>query len=175
MNVMNLWPLRAWRWVVSWYAAPKLGWSRRAVSIWGGGSLKTGERPQDLQFACNVLPEYPRARVVVLTISGFYPPGSAGNGHAEVIDNWVTDRINEIRPAALLFDLTGLDYVWGDSMLCLTGPLSDGIPTVYVAIGRTADALKSLFVFWPDWEAEKPQIFHDRGDALRYLEGKRPR
>ncbi len=84
---------------------------------------------------------------------------------------WVADRICEIQPAAVLFDLTGLDYVLGDPMLRIADPLYRGISAAYLATGRTAGALESLFdVFRPDWEEEKPQIFEDRGEALRYLE-----
>jgi hypothetical protein len=163
--------LRAWRWVVSWAAAPALGWSRRMTCIWSGGSLKVGERPQDLSFKCEILPEYTEARVVAFAIMGFCPPGTAGSKHAAVMMRWVEDRINEIQPAAVLFDLTDLDYVWGNNMMLITNPLLRGIPTVYLATGRTAKALNSLFeAFCLDWGKNQPKVFQDRGEALEYLE-----
>jgi hypothetical protein len=176
MNSINSWPLRAWRWAVSWFLAPRLGWSRRAVCVWGGGSLKVRERPKNLHFKCNLLSDHPKTRVLTLTISGFYPPGSAGNEHGTAIEKWVTDKIRESQPAAVLYDLTGLDYVWGDEMFGITGPLSSGILVVYLATGRTAKALNSLFLaFWPGWRKKERRIFQDRDEALLYLKAQLPR
>lgn len=164
MNVFNLWPLRVWRWAVSWI--PFSGWSRRTRSIWISGPLKTGERPEDLHFDFDILPDNKGGQILTAAISGFYPPGSAGNEHARVMQNQVSNKINEIQPSAVLFDLSGLDYVWGDTICCLAvTTIQHSLPSCIYATGRTATALEGIFsIFKPH-----VKLFRDHENAIVYL------
>lgn len=79
--------------------------------------------------------------VLVVSFSGTIPPGSEGNPDAAAGRDYIEAHLTQDH-AALILDLTRLDYVFGDSIgsWFLRHPL----PTRLVATGATGDAVRSL-------------------------------
>ena len=150
-----------------------MGWSQRSLSTWCGADLKDGERPEDLRLEVAPLGGGAGGPIVGLGIIGFYPPGSAGNEHAEAIKRRVADLRSGFAPAAVVIDLTRMDYVWGNGLGGALMPLfsrTDGRSPVValVATGRTGKAVRSFF---DDRTSELLglRVFDDREAALRHL------
>lgn len=55
--------------------------------------------------------------VLILSVTGKYPDGSLGNGHAHYIGIMAIQGLQAFKPEAFILDLTELDYRWGNSLL----------------------------------------------------------
>ena len=104
---------------------------------------------QEIAVAAGTLEATQAGPIVSLSFSGYYPPGSMGNEPWAKARDQAERLIADFSPAALLFDLTDLDYVWGDSiagLFCLIYKNKKQRPKAacLVARGRTAVALKTL-------------------------------
>ena len=106
----------------------------------------------DLESETRVLAERGRAQIVCIAFRGTYRPGSLGNPMAAAMRDRVVETLQDYQPAAVLFDLTGLDYVWGDAVCGIVLPVlrlrrsaPASCPTCLVAVGKTAQALEPLF------------------------------
>lgn len=86
--------------------------------------------------------------LIVVRYAGVYPRGSAGNEFANAMSRFLVGALFESKAAAVIFDMTALDYRWGDSICALALPLLDAErrfrPAAIVATGGTADALCAL-------------------------------
>ena len=114
--------------------------------------------------------------ILLLSYEGFYPYGSKGNDIAHFMSNFAREAYSLYLPRAILFDLTCLEYEWGDAICGLVQaivrerhelPLS--IPTCVVARGETYEALKPLFdsIFLFHWAGSR--LISERDEALAYL------
>ena len=114
--------------------------------------------------------------VLLLSYEGIYPYGSQGNEIASGMARHALEAYCQYLPKAIMFDLTHLDYVWGDAICGLVGriaherhemPLS--IPTCVLARGETYEALKPLFdsIFLFHWAGST--LISERDEALAYL------
>jgi len=90
--------------------------------------------------------------------------------------HYVYDVVAKHSPAGVMFDLTGLDYVWGARIFGIVWPLWDRkIPAIkpmcVVATGRTAEALQPLF--GPNmWGVFGLKFFDNLDDGLIYLKNR---
>jgi hypothetical protein len=85
-------------------------------------------------------------RVLVLKANGVLAAGSEGNADAAQGLAYLRSRL-EPGHDALVLDLTGLDYVWGDAIgawWIVPARLRPGIAVRVAAGGRTARALATL-------------------------------
>ena len=78
----------------------------------------------------------------------------------------------ECPPAAVLFDLTGLDYAFGDAINSLALLVRDGEsfgPGAVLAAGATAEAIRPLF--GPNWllGVSGMPLLEDEAAALAFL------
>ena len=111
-----------------------------------------------------------------MVFGGTYAPGSEGNDFAREMVNYLRTTLHEVHPVAVLFDLTALEYVWGDAIAGLAMPLMEQdkplhfLPSAIVAAGPTALALKPLLE--PRWALGLAgmKLFGARKEALAYLE-----
>lgn len=86
-------------------------------------------------------------RIIIVRFAGTYPPGSAGNDFAREMVNYLRSVLSEVAAGGVVFDLTFLEYEWGDAIGSLAFPLLRGDkprPAAIVAHGQTASALKPL-------------------------------
>ncbi len=78
-------------------------------------------------------------------MNGVLKPGSSGNGDAAVLRRHVIEAIRDNGKAVVL-DMLGLEYVFGDYMGGIFLPLlKSKLPFVIVASGGTKEALIALF------------------------------
>jgi hypothetical protein len=118
--------------------------------------------------------ETPKGPIVALVFRGTYRPGSAGNEFAQEMISFLNSVLADENPAAVMFDLTALDYVWGDGIARLAMPLLDkssrSRPAAIVAIGGTAVAIKPLLQ--PGWlpSLAGMRLFDSRREAVAYLQ-----
>lgn len=129
------------------------------------------------------LAETPAGPLLAVVFGGTYAPGSEGNAFAREMVDYLRSILSDRKPAAVLFDLTALDYVWGDAIGGLAIPLMEKdeesgtrfLPSAIVATGQTARALRPLlerrFVFG----LAGTKLFGTRQEAVAYLETVRPR
>lgn len=108
--------------------------------------------PADLGCTTEILGEARQGTLLRIAFEGAYPPGSTGNEAAELMRREVGEAVVLFRPAAVLLDVRGLEYTWGDAIggiaFALAGsnrtfPLAT--PTSVLAVGRTAEAMRPLF------------------------------
>jgi hypothetical protein len=110
--------------------------------------------------------------ILEVVLSGRYPPGSFGNPHAARMMELARRIVEQERPAAVLFGLRRLDYVWGDAIFGLISAVADPahetfLPACILAEGRTASALNGLCqCFWDMGIG----LFRDRANAEAYLQ-----
>lgn len=122
--------------------------------------MSEGAAPPGLTIGKPELRQTRYGGVLRLAYAGHYPPGSEGNATADAMIRHTVETLGAHDPAAvgaLLFDLTGLAYAWGDAIAGLplrlrftSGPQAGAWPStprpnVMVAAGQTAAALRSLF------------------------------
>lgn len=87
--------------------------------------------------------------IMMIAFGGAYPLGSYGNEVAASMKKFVSEVIASDDPAAVLFNLTKLDYEWGDAIMGIVMPLvraDQSIrPSCVHATGNTAQALVPMF------------------------------
>ena len=83
--------------------------------------------------------------VLVVAFAGTIPPGSEGNEDAGIGTDYIEAHLSGDH-AALVVDLTDLDYTWGNFVggWCVAPAKRWGIPVRFVAAGQTAKALLGL-------------------------------
>jgi len=117
--------------------------------------------------------ELPEGPVLAISFRGVYPPGSLGNEHAREMYDYVAEVMTEMRPVAVLFDLTSLDYVWGDAIatiiIALRTETKTFPPPRIVANGPTGQALGTLLTTTHILQATGGDLFESREDGLAYL------
>lgn len=84
-----------------------------------------------------------RQDVLVVSFAGTIAPGSEGNADAAVGGDYVGTTLTR-EHAALVVDLTDLDYVFGNYIGSWFLPAAKRIPVRLVAAGRTAKLLMGL-------------------------------
>jgi hypothetical protein len=122
--------------------------------------------------------ETPGIPLLAVVFGGRYAPGSEGNEFAREMVRYLRATLNEVQPAGVLFDLTMLDYVWGDAIGELAIPLMGKgrngpphfLPSAVVATGQTAHALKPLLQPKFILGIAGVRLFGTRKKAVRYLE-----
>jgi hypothetical protein len=107
--------------------------------------------------------------IVPVAFAGDYPAGSEGNGCAAEMVSYLRSVLATTNAAAVLFDLRGLQYTWGDAIgglaLVLLRERAARIrPSAIVASGRTARSLEPLLgprfilAWWaPECSAPSPR------------------
>jgi hypothetical protein len=126
-----------------------------------------------LTYSHELALDSPRGPVVAISFRGAYPAGSQGNGHAAAMRDYIAGVVAEGAPAAVLFDLTGLQYTWGDGICSLAIPLRVGqqtfIPFCLVASEPTATKLAPLL--GPSFllGLAGGRLFPTRPEGLSYL------
>jgi hypothetical protein len=130
----------------------------------------------DLHSDSSVLSETAKGPIVGIAFRGTYPPGSAGNPMAAVMRQYVEEGLALHQPAAILFDLTQLDYVWGDAVSRIALPILQQrqiapatCPVCVVAAGKTAEALKPLFAPTFFFGIARAQLAGSIDEGLRIL------
>ena len=142
-----------------------------------------GSRMTEFDASYERIAETPKGSIVGVVFRGTYPPGSAGNEFANEMVRFLRSVLAETNPVAVLLDLTGVDYIWGDSIAGLALPLFEGgkgiaalprpgaaIPGAIVAIGRTASALKPLLEPLVLLGLASVRLFGSRQEAVAHLE-----
>ena len=94
--------------------------------------------------------------ILCVKYEGHYPPGSEGNDVAKAMTKYAVESYGRHSPDAVMFDLTELEYIWGDAIAGIAVALIQHthecpllFPACVVARGRTYKALKALFE--PKW------------------------
>ena len=99
-------------------------------------------------FLSQSIVETPDGRILKISFAGNLQEGSAGNDEAAEMKRIIEKSVAEASPDAVVFDLSELQYSWGDAFCQIALPLrrSDGTfrPSCIVAIGKTADSLSAL-------------------------------
>ena len=62
-------------------------------------------------------------RVLIVSFSGVYPPGSEGNRHGEYIAIMAIYGLVAFEPACLVLDFSDLSYSWGNTLLRVFGEI----------------------------------------------------
>ncbi len=122
--------------------------------------------------------ETPGIPLLAVVFGGRYAPGSEGNEFAREMVRYLRTTLNKVQPAGVLFDLTMLDYVWGDAIGELAIPLMEKgrqgpphfLPSAVVATGQTARALQPLLQPKFLLGVAGMGLFGTRKKAVRYLE-----
>ena len=133
-------------------------------------------RESEIQVTARTIEDTPAGPILAICFAGHYPPGSLGNTPCAKMISRAKSLITEPHPAALLFDLTHLDYVWGDSIgggiisLAFDKSGHGFLPTCLVARGRTAKALNGLMSLGLDKIGFR--LFKDEEEAVDFLRQK---
>ena len=130
--------------------------------------------PTEIRSDYSILSRAQAGPILEISFAGRYPPGSLGNEHAAYMLEIAERTIRENRPAAVLFNLKSLNYVWGDAIDALAHTLYDRdtqafLPGCVFATGRTATALSGLFT--PGWLFTRAEmkLFRSHEDSVAYL------
>ena len=95
-----------------------------------------------------VVSDLPNKRIIRCSFGGLSLLGSEGNPMAGEMKRLVAEAVQDLCPAAVVFDLSDLEYSWGDAICQIVVPLmrKDGsfVPSAIVATGGTATALSPL-------------------------------
>lgn len=115
-----------------------------------------------------------------ITFAGEYPPGSLGNPTARKMSDYVESVTADSIPAAIFYDLTGLNYQCGDSIgILVVGPLrrhhqeAGNVPRpvcCFWATGKTQRALCSLFKATGLSRFINAPVFGNEADALKFVQ-----
>ncbi len=117
---------------------------------WGHVTQESLAKERRLPMTSRVAPilENAHGPDVEVAFAGGYPEGSPGNRVAADMSAVVARAVETLTPAAVIFDLVGLRYTWGDAICSIVMPLrrQDGsfTPSAIVATGRTRRALAPL-------------------------------
>ena len=117
-----------------------------------------------------------RSSILSLSYRGIYPYGSKGNEIARFMSNYTLEAYRQYLPKAILFDLSDLDYEWGDAICGLVQviirerhELSLSIPTCVLAQGGTYESLKPLFESGFLFTYTGTELIAKRDVAISYL------
>jgi hypothetical protein len=112
-----------------------------------------------------------RGFIVEIVFSGSYGEGSQGNPEAREMAAYVMAVVKNDRPAAILFNLTNLQYEFGDGGIALPLMLNEKsvIPACFVANGTTAQALQWFFQRDVIFGIAGFKLFPDREQGLAFL------
>jgi hypothetical protein len=84
--------------------------------------------------------------IVELVFTGRLEVGAQGNSDANKMSTYVTRVVKNYGPAAVLFNLSNLEYEFGDAIGAIAVPLitttKSAIAACFVAKGTTAQALQ---------------------------------
>ena len=111
-----------------------------------------------------------------MVFGGTYAPVSGNTEFARDMVPYLRSTLNDVKPAGVLFDLTALDYVWGDGIVGLAWPLMEKdkpfrfLPSAIVATGQTALALKPLLEPLIPLGLAGMKLFGTRQEAVAYLQ-----
>ena len=98
----------------------------------------------------------PYLEILVITYSGIYPHGSAGNADAQFLYAMAKAAVAAFEPWGVIHDLTELSYEWGDmlEMVLTVGPDRELPPTVESVFGSRSGSGRSpvAVVVGPDGE-----------------------
>ena len=70
----------------------------------------------DISVSYRIASRDDRKRILVMSFSGEYRPGSAGNTDAAFMCGASAAGVNAFSPDAVIFDFSKLKYVWGDML-----------------------------------------------------------
>ena len=118
--------------------------------------------------------DHARGPLIAVKFGGTIPPGSAGNGFAGAMVEYLRSVVAENHAPGVVLDLSELDYRSGDAIGGLATPLIvDGKccrPAAIVATGSTAQALAPLLA--PNFilGVAGIKIFPTREEAREYVE-----
>lgn len=118
--------------------------------------------------------ERPIGPLVAVAFGGTYPPGSDGNEFALEMVAFVRAVVAKTNPNAVLFDLRGLNYTWGDGICSIVTPLLKAkrfTPSAIVASGDTARALRPFAQPRSLLGVAGAMIFETREEAVAHLNG----
>jgi hypothetical protein len=117
------------------------------------------------------LRQTPMGPVVVIRMAGHYPDGSEGNPFAAELQARVEQIMDEISPGGVIFDMSDLEYEWGDALagifLPLMHPGEGFVPSRVVAQGATEEALGGLLAC--NQELFSTGIVETQDEALEQL------
>jgi hypothetical protein len=111
--------------------------------------------------------------IILISFSGDYPAGSAGNEVAREMEAVVTNAVAEFAPVAVVFDLSELDYTWGDAIAGIFWALrrdsGDFLPSCVVAKEETGKALVDLVTQSQLSGVFKTDFSHEISQAMEHL------
>ena len=92
---------------------------------WGHVTQESLAKERRLPMTSRVAPilENAHGPVVEVAFAGGYPEGSPGNRVAADMSAVVARAVETLTPAAVIFDLVGLRYTWGDAICSIVMPL----------------------------------------------------
>ena len=114
-------------------------------------------------FTCELGNEGDELDAVILQFSGAYPHGSAGASEAAYMQAIRDYALNSLC-YAVVFDLRGLDYEWGNNIFDLFQCDDDDLPKATVVSDRCRQGLST-------WPGASP-LFDDLDSACDYLRSK---
>lgn len=130
--------------------------------------------PQPAGIACRYflpsLDQTDRHRILVVSFTGEYPPGSLGNAHGAYIATCTLHGLHAFDAYAVILDFRELTYSWGNTLLqvfqdvgqfkdCGNDPGSPPFPVAVVTSEKCRDAFLTLVTpsgrKTPKWHFEK--------------------
>jgi len=114
-----------------------------------------------------------RGFIVEIVFSGCCGEGSQGNPETSEMAAYVMTVVKNDRPAAILFNLSNLEYEFGDAIGGIALPLmldkKSVIPACFVANGTTAQALERFFQRDMIFGIAGFKLFPDHEQGLAFL------
>ena len=113
-----------------------------------------------------------RGLIVEVAFTGRFGVGSQGNSDATEMAAHVTSAVKNDRAAAVLFNLSNLEYDFGDAIGAIAIPLIKSkpvIPACFVANGTTAQALQWFFQKNMIFGVAGFKLFSDREQGTAFL------
>ena len=108
-----------------------------------------------------------------IAFAGRFGDGSHGNSDAKVMMAYVTRVVKNDRPTAVVFNLSNLQYEFGDAIGGIVFPLilkgKSVIPACFVANGTTAKALQWFFQKNMIFGFAGFKLFSDRERGIAFL------
>ena len=118
------------------------------------------------------LMETNRGLIVEVAFTGRFGIGAQGNSDANETMAHVTGVVKNDRPAAVLFNLSNLEYEFGDAIGAIAVPLiktKPVTPACFVANGTTAQALQWFFQKDMIFGVFGFKLFSDREQGVVFL------
>lgn len=116
--------------------------------IWWRLHFPRGRVGTELSTSWEKIGDHARGPLIAVRFGGVYPEGSKGLEFGRAMIEFLRFVLAETNPAGVIFDLTALDYVWGDTIgqlgMALLEKGKGFRPAAIAATGRTARALERL-------------------------------